>query len=164
MRSPKAGVTRRLQRLGLAVSSSQPHTRTTCLPRSSAYLTLTPEPGGVSAGRTRLTRGWPRRPHVPVEGLALRVVLLSLLPLSLHCAYVSVCSALAAQGRPVQAALEKLFLSLRWFAPPHSGGMMIKVKTLTGKEIEIDIEPTDTIERIKERVEEKEGIPPVQQR
>lgn len=41
---------------------------------------------------------------------------------------------------------------------------MIKVKTLTGKEIEIDIEPTDTIERIKERVEEKEGIPPIQQR
>ena len=41
---------------------------------------------------------------------------------------------------------------------------MIKVKTLTGTEIEIDIEPTDTIERIKERVEEKEGIPPVQQR
>lgn len=41
---------------------------------------------------------------------------------------------------------------------------MIKVKTLTGKEIEIDIEPTDTIERVKERVEEKEGIPPIQQR
>ncbi|KAK3134227.1 hypothetical protein QOZ80_6AG0546590 [Eleusine coracana subsp. coracana] len=41
---------------------------------------------------------------------------------------------------------------------------MIKVRTLTGKEIEIDIEPTDTIDRIKERVEEKEGIPPVQQR
>lgn len=41
---------------------------------------------------------------------------------------------------------------------------MIKVKTLTGKEIEIDIEPSDSIERIKERVEEKEGIPPVQQR
>ena len=39
-----------------------------------------------------------------------------------------------------------------------------QVKTLTGKEIEIDIEPTDTVQRIKERVEEKEGIPPVQQR
>ena len=38
------------------------------------------------------------------------------------------------------------------------------MKTLTGKEIEIDIELTDTVERIKERVEEKEGIPPVQQR
>eukprot|EP00983_Pelagomonas_calceolata_P056228 1144497-Pelagomonas_calceolata.AAC.6 len=46
----------------------------------------------------------------------------------------------------------------------HRGGMTIKVKTLTGKEIEIDIEPSDTIERLKERVEEKEGIPPVQQR
>ena len=41
---------------------------------------------------------------------------------------------------------------------------MIKVRTLTGKEIEIDIELTDNVERIKERVEEKEGIPPVQQR
>lgn len=40
----------------------------------------------------------------------------------------------------------------------------LQVKTLTGKEIEIDIEPTDTVQRIKERVEEKEGIPPVQQR
>ena len=27
--------------------------------------------------------------------------------------------------------------------------MLIKVKTLTGKEIEIDIEPTDKVERIK---------------
>ncbi|XP_062002956.1 phosphatidylinositol 4-kinase gamma 4-like [Rosa rugosa] len=44
------------------------------------------------------------------------------------------------------------------------GGTMIKVKALTGNEIEIDIEPTDTIDRIKERVEEKEGVPPVQQR
>ena len=33
--------------------------------------------------------------------------------------------------------------------------MLIKVKTLTGKEIEIDIEPNDKVERIKERVEEK---------
>ena len=42
--------------------------------------------------------------------------------------------------------------------------MIIKVKTLTGKEIEIDIDPADKIERVKERVEEKEGIPPQQQR
>ncbi|KXN71974.1 ubiquitin [Conidiobolus coronatus NRRL 28638] len=42
--------------------------------------------------------------------------------------------------------------------------MFIKIKTLTGTEIEIDIEPTDKISRIKERLEEKEGIPPVQQR
>eukprot|EP00035_Acanthoeca_spectabilis_P038819 m.56501 g.56501 ORF g.56501 m.56501 type:complete len:76 (-) comp9304_c0_seq2:193-420(-) len=42
--------------------------------------------------------------------------------------------------------------------------MLIKVKTLTGKEIEIDVEPTDTVLRIKELVEEKSGIPPDQQR
>lgn len=41
---------------------------------------------------------------------------------------------------------------------------MIKVKVLTKKEIEIDIEPTDTIGCVKKRVEEKEGIPPMQPR
>ena len=59
------------------------------------------------------------------------------------------------------SAAEADAMPLVWLA---RGGMMIKVKTLTGKEIEIDIEPNDTIERIKERVEEKEGIPPIQQR
>ncbi|KAI4787617.1 hypothetical protein E4T44_13618 [Aureobasidium sp. EXF-8845] len=42
--------------------------------------------------------------------------------------------------------------------------MQIKVRTLTGKEIELDIEPDYKVSRIKERVEEKEGIPPAQQR
>lgn len=40
---------------------------------------------------------------------------------------------------------------------------MIKVKALVGKEIEINIESTETIDCIKEAVE-KRGIPPVQQR
>lgn len=44
------------------------------------------------------------------------------------------------------------------------GKFWLYFQTLTGKEIEIDIEPTDKVERIKERVEEKEGIPPQQQR
>jgi hypothetical protein len=48
--------------------------------------------------------------------------------------------------------------------PRLRGGTMIKEKTLTVKETEIDIEPTDTIDRIEEHVEEKEGILPVQQR
>ena len=39
-----------------------------------------------------------------------------------------------------------------------------RVRTLTGKEIELDIEPDYKVSKIKERVEEKEGIPPVQQR
>ncbi|RDW77979.1 ubiquitin-like protein 1 [Coleophoma crateriformis] len=42
--------------------------------------------------------------------------------------------------------------------------MLIKVRTLTGKEIELDIESDYKVQTIKEKVEEKEGIPPVQQR
>ncbi|TEB32160.1 ubiquitin [Coprinellus micaceus] len=42
--------------------------------------------------------------------------------------------------------------------------MLIKVKTLTGKEIELDIDPDDKISRIKEKVEEQSGVPPAQQR
>ncbi|ROV99995.1 hypothetical protein VMCG_06190 [Cytospora schulzeri] len=42
--------------------------------------------------------------------------------------------------------------------------MMIKVRTLTGKEIELDIDREFKVSAIKEKVEEKEGIPPVQQR
>jgi len=42
--------------------------------------------------------------------------------------------------------------------------MQIKIKTLTGKVVELNIEPTDTIYRVKEMLEEKEGIDPKQQR
>ncbi|KAI0751148.1 ubiquitin [Daedaleopsis nitida] len=42
--------------------------------------------------------------------------------------------------------------------------MLIKVKTLTGKEIELDIDPEDQVSRIKEKVEEQSGVPPPQQR
>uniref|UniRef100_A0A0E0F0I1 Ubiquitin-like domain-containing protein n=1 Tax=Oryza meridionalis TaxID=40149 RepID=A0A0E0F0I1_9ORYZ len=39
----------------------------------------------------------------------------------------------------------------------------VKVKTLTGKEVEVSIEATETVARIKEQVEATEGIPPAQQ-
>ncbi|CEJ90728.1 Putative NEDD8 [[Torrubiella] hemipterigena] len=42
--------------------------------------------------------------------------------------------------------------------------MLIKVRTLTGQEIELDIESDYTVSQIKDKVEEKVGIPPVQQR
>lgn len=42
--------------------------------------------------------------------------------------------------------------------------MLIKVVTLTGEEKLLDVEPSDKIISIKEKLEEREGIPPEQQR